>query len=453
MLHLHAGGRVARFAATVSVMGAVGATFAGCSPGSAVEDSATAGSITWWGFSPDTTVAEAYVAAFNAEYPDIEVTYSKYEVNAYTAALRAGLVSNNGPDVFNVVAAGPTGPLEQFGDFTLDLKPAMEDLLGPDWQTQVSASGVEPLMTDDGGLAAASLGYVGAGFLWINKDLFDQFGLTAPTTYTEWSDVCEVFRADGIDCFGVGAGQPVFNDDTLHSIANSVEPGFWPAAQRGEREWTDDAMVETLTIWNRLQEDAIMQPGALGFQQYPDINNRFLRGEVAMVQMGTWYRQYTTVDGGTTASSAAGATGEPFTMIPVPFPDVAEKGNEPTLFVDADYGLAVNNRSTSPQAATTFATWLAASEAGQQIIADKLDLNPALLAVTPDWSTIELVNQDVQQPAIEALITQVGAATEPRYGLESTALAEAIFLASTSVLEGTATPEEAVATLQQASAE
>jgi raffinose/stachyose/melibiose transport system substrate-binding protein len=429
------------------------AALAGCGSSSSTEDSATSGSITWWGFSPDTTVADAYIAAFNEEYPDIEVKYNKYEVNAYTAALRAGLVSNNGPDVFNVVAAGPTGPLEQFGDFTLDLTPAMEDLLGADWEEQVSASGVEPLMTDDGALAAASLGYVGAGFLWVNQDLFDEYGQAVPTTYTEWKSACDAFAAGGVDCFGVGAGQPVFNDDTLHAIANSVDPGFWPAAQQGERDWTDPAMIETLEIWKSLEQDGIMQPGALGFQQYPDINNRFLRGEVAMVQMGTWYRQYTTQDGAATALSAAGASGDPFTMIPVPFPDVAEEGNDPTLFVDADYGLAVNNRSAAPKAATTFATWLAASEAGQQIIADKLDLNPALLSVTPDWASITLVNQDVQQPAIEALNAQVAEADEPRYGLESTALAEAIFLASTSVLEGTATPQEAAETLQASAGE
>ena len=40
--------------------------------------------------------------------------------------------------------------------------------------------------------------------------------------------------------------------------------------------------------------DGIMEPGALGVQQYPDANNDFMAGKDAMVMMGTWYMQYAT---------------------------------------------------------------------------------------------------------------------------------------------------------------
>ena len=40
--------------------------------------------------------------------------------------------------------------------------------------------------------------------------------------------------------------------------------------------------------------DGIMEPGALGLQQYPDANNDFMSGKDAMVMMGTWYMQYDT---------------------------------------------------------------------------------------------------------------------------------------------------------------
>ena len=67
-----------------------------------------------------------------------------------------------------------------------------------------------------------------------------------------------------------------------------------------------------------------MEPGALGLQQYPDANNEFLSGKYAMVMMGTWYMQYATQAGMPPAIAAAGvANPKPFTMVAIPFPNVA----------------------------------------------------------------------------------------------------------------------------------
>ncbi|GAA1919266.1 hypothetical protein GCM10009775_09790 [Microbacterium aoyamense] len=402
----------------------------------------------WWGFTPQPIAAEQYIAAFNEEYPDIEVTFRQLPIDGYDAALRPALSSNAGPDVFAVAPGGGIASVALYGNNAIDLTDAITESLGDDWESQVSATGVEPL-TVDGELRALSIGSTFAGNLWINQDLFDEFDLEVPTTLDEWKDACDTFRAGGQGCFIQGAGQVAFNQDTLQSIADSVKPGVWTAASRGEASWDDPAIVEALTIWKDLFDSGIMADGALGLQQYPDASNAFLGGQYAMVQMGTWYMQYATAAGAAEAVGASGVTGaEPFTMLAAPFPDVAGNGNPAQMFGDSDWGLAVSSRSRNQAAATTFATWLTTSVAGQQLVANILNDIPALGGIQPQWDEIELVNPDVQSANLQELIERTTTVSEPRLSLVSSELQEAIGVASTTVASGDATPEEAAATLQ-----
>src|SRR6185436_347221 len=112
----------------------------------------------------------------------------------------------------------------------------------------------------------------------------------------EWESVCNAFRSKGLGCFREGmSGGAGFVVDTVHSITDSVQPGAWAAAVGGTGKWTDPAMVEALETLRTLAKNGILDEGAVGIQQYPDVNNAFLSGKVPMVQMGTWYQQYATV--------------------------------------------------------------------------------------------------------------------------------------------------------------
>jgi ABC-type glycerol-3-phosphate transport system substrate-binding protein len=258
-----------------------------------------------------------------------------------------------------------------------------------------------------------------------------------------------VFKAHNVGCFVQGAGQVAFNQDTLQEISDSIQPGAWTKATKKQIPWTSPVFVKALTIWKELFTDGIMEPGALGLQQYPDANNDFLSGKYAMVMMGTWYMQYATQAGMAPAISAAGvANPKPFTMIAIPFPNVGGGSNPPTMFGDADYGIAVNSKSTQQAAATTFATWLTTSTAGQQQVGNLLNDIPSLDGVQPDWSTVTLTNNSAQQPNLQQLIKNTAVSTEPRLSTVSANLQTAIGVASTTVAAGSATPAQAAATLQ-----
>lgn len=437
-------------ALTVGLTGCLGMGGGNTNTGS--EGSATEASIEWWSWTPTPAVAEQYIAAFNEEYPDITVNYRYFGVSDdYVNAMRPALAGSEGPDVFGISGGKPTSNIDTYGHAAIDLEPAIEEMLGADWADQVAQAGIDTFTTEDGKLGGLSVGDVAAGNLWINQDLFDEYDLEPPTDMESWKAVCEEFRSHDVGCLAAGAGQAIFNLDILHSISDTIDPTFFNDAAAQDTSWDDPRFAETFEMFKDLQDEGIMDPGSLGLQQYPDANNKFLAQESAMIQMGTWYRQYTTVEGATAGIEAAGvANPEPFTMIPIPYPDVAGEGNTGILYKDPDLALGVSTSSDVQAAATTFVTWLTATEAGQELVANALDHNPALTAATADWDAIELVNPEVQQPALEELLEMSRATEQPRNRLLSADVAAAIENSSIAVLDGTMTPEEAATTVQAA---
>jgi raffinose/stachyose/melibiose transport system substrate-binding protein len=410
--------------------------------------SATSGTVNWWGWTPtDSATATGYIAAFNKEFPDIKVNYKLVSIPDWQAALTPALQSSSGPDVFDVQ---PGSYVTKYKSFAEDLTPVMEKALGSDWQSKVAPAGVSGL-TANSKLVALSVGAVYSGMLWINKGLFDKYNLKPPTTLDEWDQVCQAFKSHKQGCFVQGAAGAGFDQDTLQAIANSVEPGLWTRASKGEAKWNDPGIVKTLDIWKQLFTRNIMQPGAVGYQQYPDANNDFLTGKYAMVMMGTWYTQYSTEKAMTAALSAAGVKGaKPFPIVPVQFPDVAQAGKSGEMFGDADYGLAVSTKAQNKAAAETFATWLATSKAGQQAVADQLNDVPALKSAQPNFDQITFVDPALQSTPVKDLLAKVGTVTEPRFALLNQDVQDAFFAAATSTATGKASPEEAANTLEQA---
>jgi raffinose/stachyose/melibiose transport system substrate-binding protein len=446
VFHSSGGRSKARLLAVAAIASTAAIALSGCSSTAEQAGSATEGSVTWWGWTPDTSVGDAYIAAFNEEYPDIEVTYRNFENGDYKAALRAGLQSNSGPDVFDIALGGDVADFATFGDFGLDLRPALEEQLGDDWEDQFTFSN-DGLTREDGSVAGVSMGGVAAGMVWVNQTMFDEYGVTVPTTYDEWVAACDKFAAAGKECLAMGAvGGSGFTTETWRSIVNSIEPGLWYSALEGDASWDDPAFEEGLEILARMQDDGIIRDDVTGLAQYPDANNAFLSEQAAMVQMGTWYAQYSREESAIASMEAAGVSNPtPFVQLAVPFPAVG--GSTPELFGELDYGLAVNARSSNVAPATTFALWLTATEQGSQVVANAIDLIPGLKGVEPEWDQLALVDPDVQIPSIQNLYAEAAEITETRNALTTPALTQALETAVVSVLEGGTTPADAIATL------
>ncbi|GAB3611752.1 ABC transporter substrate-binding protein [Humibacter ginsengisoli] len=439
-----------RAAAVAAMVGMTALGLTACSSGSnqGSSGSATKGTINWWGWTPtNSQEAKDFIAQFNKKYPDIKVNFKLIDITSYDATIRAALASSAGPDLFDLQ---PGARVQQFGPYAEDMTPVAKAALGSDWKSKIAPIAISG-MTLKGKLTALPVGSTYAGMLWINSQLFDKYGLKPPTTLDEWKKDCQVFKQNGVGCFVQGAAQEGFDQDTLQSIANSIQPGLWTKASQGKAKWNDPVIVKTLAIWKDLFDSGIMQAGALGAQQYPDANNQFLTGKYAMIMMGTWYTQYATENAMNEAISAAGVAGaKTFPILPIAFPDVAGKGHVSEMYGDADYGLAVASKSKNRAAAETFAKWIATTKEGQQVIANRLDTLPTLKGVKPDFAQIKFVDPNLQSTPVNDLLKKVGSVTEPREALLSADVQNAILAAAQSVAGGSASPQQAADTLEKA---
>jgi ABC-type glycerol-3-phosphate transport system substrate-binding protein len=430
---------------------AIAATMAlaACQGSPAPADTGSSAKVTlnWWGYGPSISIVKQYIAAFNKQYPNITVHFKYIDQSDYQAALRPALNSDSGPDLF-LESPGGLG-FSQFYQYGTDLTGEFAKKLGSDWKSKIAPGGIADF-THDGKLLAAPMGQDVAGFLWINKNLFDKEHISPPKTVDEWAKDCAQFKADGVNCFVQGAQMEPFNQDTYQSIANSIAPGVYYKAVQGKAKWTDPSLVKALETWRSMFTDGIMQPGAIGVQQYPDADAQFMGGKYAMVQMGTWYMANTRLDTATTTMKTDGYSGKPFTIEPIPFPTVAG-GGAGELFGDSGGGLAVNVKSAHKQAATTFAMWIAATQKGQQTIANLLNNTPSLKGTVPDFGAITLVDPSVQEPALKSILKKAEAVSEPRQ-LVDQSLATALGTELTNVALGNATPQQAAATMQSAAA-
>ncbi len=413
-------------------------------------DGAGGGSeLVWWGWTPGSPLNEQYIAEFNKEFPNTKITWKQTTVDDYDAAIKPALANGEGVDIFEVSAGSANGGVGIFGGQAINMEEALKGYLGDDYADKLNEASLKS-MTVDGELKALGVGTVYAGNLWINQDLFDEYNVKVPTNFDEWKSACDTFKENGIIGFVQGAGQGAFNMDTYHAICDNIQPGLFTKATRGEAEWTDPVFVQALDLWKKLFDEGIMQDGALGIQQYPEANNMFLSGQAAMVMMGSWYTMNCLPDTMRANMEAASSTDEPFAMVPINFPDIAGTGNVGYVFCDIDYATAVAKDAADVQAATDFALWLGASEAGQQMIADSLNLVPVLKSVSPNWDKVVLTNPEKQNKPVQEYLTNAMANPDnPRFGGISADLNQAMMDVLAGVASGTLSSADGAARLAE----
>jgi len=170
-----------------------------------------------------------------------------------------------------------------------------------------------------------------------------------------------------------------------------------------------------------------------------------------MVMMGTWYMQYATQAGITSALSAAGVSNPtPIAVQPIQFPKVGD--NQSPMFGDADYGLAISKKSKNTKAAETFVKWLTLGKKGQQIVANTLNDIPALKGISPEWDNIKLVDQSTQQQPLQDLIKRSSESSETRFLYVVQDVNDGILKAATGVADGSVSPKDAMDQLQATAA-
>ena len=206
------------------------------------------GTITYWTWTPS---AEAQVAAFEKQYPnvDVELVNAGTGNDHYTKLQNSIKAGSGGPDVAQVeyqalpqfALPGSLVDLTQYGldEFETDYTPST-------WAAVHVGDGLYGLPQDSGPMA-----------LFYNKEVFDEHGLEVPTTWDDYVETAKKLKAaDPTD---------------VHHQRQPATPGFatsmiWqaggtPFQTDGEKvsiDLADEGTQKWTGVWNQLVEEQLV---------------------------------------------------------------------------------------------------------------------------------------------------------------------------------------------------
>jgi len=189
-------------------------------------------------------VMEGLVAQFGEMHPDLNIDLTIVDREAWKTQIRNALGANP-PDVVNWYAANRMGPYVNAGLFE-DLSDmyANGDLPGLD--------AVKGAMTLDGKQWGVPYTYYQWG-MYYREDIFNELGLTEPTTFDEELANCQVIIDSGRACYAIGT-KFLWTAGGWFDYMNMRTNGFdfHMELARGEVAWTDDRVRETFANWRKI---------------------------------------------------------------------------------------------------------------------------------------------------------------------------------------------------------
>jgi multiple sugar transport system substrate-binding protein len=322
------------------------------------------GTITYWTWTPS---AEAQVAAFEDQYPNVDVKL----VNAgtgndhYTKLQNAIKAGSGGPDVAQVeyqalpqfALPGDLVDLRQFGldDYADDYSPST-------WAAVHAGEGLYGLPQDSGPMA-----------LFYNKEVFDKHSIEVPTTWDEYVAAGEKLKAaDPSACITNDSGDAGFTTSMIW------QAGGTPFQTEGDQvtiDLQDEGTQKWTGVWNNLVEGqlACNIPGWTEewFKALGD-------GTIASIALGAWAP-------GVFEQSVPDGAGK-WRVAPMPTYD-----GQPATAENGGSAQSVLEQSKNPALAAAFVRWLNHEEGIEPFLAS--DGFPATVADLEDPAFVDKENE------------------------------------------------------------
>ena len=392
--------------------------------------------LSFWSWLPTTDQSEEMIAEFEKQTPDIKIDYTRTEQSDYFEKLQVAMASGTGPDLFGLTTGTMT---EQYAPFAEDMS-GLGDEYWSDWKDTISETAVEQCTTEDGTVVGMPLLVAGMTDLLYNKTLMDECGIEkVPTTYEELKDAAAKAKEKGYVCVAAGAADDWVNSDWFVQISNEFEEGAVYEAEKGERPWTDQCIVDTMTAWQNLFNDGIFEDGALGVATYPDARDQYFFARKSIFFLtGSWHLGPISPSNSEIQGTDIGNQGDTIGMCV--FPSMSEDGKICGTS-GVDIMLAVNKDCKEKEAAMKFVQFMADGD-GQQYWVNYLQGAP----VSKNISYTGTVDGELQQQSIDEVNSYVSNAVGNRK-LSNSEVETAIQVAMQNVAAG-ADPADELKTVQ-----
>ncbi|MEO5921555.1 MAG: extracellular solute-binding protein [Pseudolysinimonas sp.] len=299
--------------------------------------------VTLWAWYPN---MELVVDNFNKDHDDVQVCWTNAgaggdEYDKFQTAITAG---TGAPDV--VMVEGDRIAVYQIQDALVDISGYGYD----DVKDNFSEGAWKDVSVGDGVFGAPIDG--GPMAMIYRKDVFDQYGITPPTTWAEYETAAQTVKDAGGPLFGdFGANVPAAIMALLYQ--NGAEPFTYDPAGEGEIgiNLNDDASKEVLDYWGGL-----VSKGLVGTQDQftPEYISGVIAGDYATYISAAWAPGY--LQG---AGVGEGADADVWATAPLPQWD-------PDNPVDVNWGgsaFSVTSQAKDPELAAKVAFGVYADDA------------------------------------------------------------------------------------------
>jgi raffinose/stachyose/melibiose transport system substrate-binding protein len=284
---------------------------------------------------------DTIIPAFEAAHPDIHVEFAPTAPTEYNAALAAKLEAGTAGDLITC------RPFDQSLDlFNNGQLADITDLPGLENFSDVAKSA---WITDDGTqVFCVPMASVIHGFLY-NKAIFDELGLTEPTTEAEFMAVLQAIKDNGQYAPLVMGTTDQWEAATMGY--QNIGPSYWHGEEGrkglidGTAKYNEGGFLqafEALAAWTPYLPDGYQA------QTYVDSQNMFTLGQGVIYPAGSW-------DIGTFNPLVD------FEMGAFP-PPVPEAGDTCYISDHTDIAMGMNAATAHPEEARTFLEWMTGPE-------------------------------------------------------------------------------------------
>jgi raffinose/stachyose/melibiose transport system substrate-binding protein len=363
------------------------------------------------------------IPAFEAANPGITVSFAPTPPTEYNAALLTKLEGGTAGDL---ITCRPFD--NSLGLFNEGYLTSLNDLAGLANFGDVAKSA---WITDDGSdVFCVPMASVIHGFIY-NKDAFEELGITTlPATRDEFFALLDQIAADGRYTPLAMGTKDLWESATMGF--QNIGPNYWKGEEGrlalidGTGKFTDQAYIDT---WAELARWGQYLPDGKEGIAYPDAQQYFATGQAAIYPAGSWDIAYFENQG-----MNIGFFGPP----------VAAAGDTCYISDHTDIALGMNAATTHPDEVRTFLDWVAGSEFAS-LYSNAL---PGFYSLSNEPVT---VNDPVAQEAV-ALREPCEETIRNSYQILSRGepnLENELWAVSAEVINGTLTPEDAGARIQE----
>jgi raffinose/stachyose/melibiose transport system substrate-binding protein len=281
------------------------------------------------------------IPAFEAQHPDIKVSFVPTPPTEYNATLQTKLEGGTAGDL--ITCRPFDASLELFNRGYLA---SLNDLPGLANFGDVAKSA---WITDDGSdVFCVPMASVIHGFIY-NKAAFAELGITElPTTVAEFHALLDQIKADG-RYVPLAMGTKDLWESATMGFQN-IGPNYWKGEEgrlaliAGTGKFTDQPYIDT---WAELASWAPYLPEGYEGVSYPDAQQYFATGQAAIYPAGSWDIAFFESQG-----MDIGFFGPP----------VVNAGDPCYISDHTDIAIGMNAATANPEAAKTFLDWVASSE-------------------------------------------------------------------------------------------